>query len=326
MKKLVVILTIVLVVLMLLIGLAFYSGIFNKVGPVSEKIKTFYYRYYNKDVTIPNLIKEKQSLLEVNQLMVKVLVKSGAHLEDNFIVYNKVGRPLNVEVSSSLSNVNPLNTSFVLNDQQEVIVAYDSDYDYGVKAGKIYIVAEGKAVELPVIVESESQRPSYDVNLDISPSYLNLKAGQTAQIRLKLFNLINQDNSVDVDYNLYGLDGKVYLSEKESLGVNSDTELMKSFVIPSDIQAGTYVYGVKVSFNNSVGVGSYVFNVQSNKLSSKIYSIVKDNLLTSLVLIILLFLLIEVLFSSFLLRKRASQEIVNIKKEVKNLKPQKKLK
>ncbi|HLD10495.1 MAG TPA: hypothetical protein VJB89_00290 [Candidatus Nanoarchaeia archaeon] len=308
MKKIYIIGCVIILVLLILAGVIFYFGMFKTKEYNFNVVKDLIFESYDfvkiKFVGYYRLIFYDEPLIDVNQLLVKVLVKYGSYLENSFIVYNNVDRPLYVVVSSSLSNVNPLNNSFELAEKQEVRVAYNSDYDLGVKVGKIYIVSEGETLELPVIVESESERPNYDVNLDVSPEYFALSGGQTAQIHIKIFNLINKDNSVDIGYNLYGTDGKIYSSEMESLGVGSDTEIMKSFVVPNDIEPGLYVYTVDVKYNESVGVGSYVFNIYDDSLFYRLKEGVKDNLLSVLVFVVLVFILVEVFVSSIIMWRR----------------------
>ncbi len=250
----------------------------------------------------------------VNNLLLKISVKEGGSVQRTFNINSVDGGQFNVKVEG-IENVELTESDFVLGEgaTKPVILSFDSfGVEKGVYVGNIEISSTARIVTLPVIIEVESRDVFFDINLDISPQYGKVSAGQQFVANLKVFDLVSGSlnnglgpTSVDLNYFIYSIDGDVIISEEESVVVDKQTQFTKTIELPKDAKGGDYVFVAEARYASSVGTSSYLFAVGERKGGSIFQNSVIDggisaNLIAVLVAIIIVFFGIAFIFIYFI--------------------------
>ena len=131
----------------------------------------------------------------------------------------------------------------------------------------------------------------------MAPEYTISEPGEQVILTVRLFNLIGEKRNVDVEYSLVDTDGISYYSEKESLIVGEDIGYDKSLMLPENLHYGEYVFVVKVTYEDSLGVGTYLLYVDRDDQRDTYYDVIKENWMNLVVLFILLVFVVLVIFS-----------------------------
>lgn len=218
---------------------------------------------------------------DLNSLLLKVSLTQGEQVSKVLTVSRGLGQQINLELNN-VPGVKLSEDSFVLQSQESknVQVSFDSkNLSPGVYAGNIKVSDKEHVFILPVIFEVESEDLFYDSNLDIPPQYSTISPGEKLVAQLKIFDLtwggITQglgQNNVNVEYNIYDINGQVVSSESETLVIDRQTQITKTVSFPESIQKGDYVFTVIVKYKSSTGVASYLFSIADSERNSTFFS------------------------------------------------------
>ena len=178
----------------------------------------------------------------------------------------------------------------------------------GIYLGKLVVSSEGERAIVPIIIEIESEDILFDTNFDLFPAD-NIFSGSKISSEIKIFDLSNIGTAnVELRYFVKDFNGKTIIEGSESPVVKNQVLITKSFDLPSDLALGDYVFGVVLTYKNSVGTSSYLFSVISPKGPAYIFN---DG-----IYLILFLIAIVVIFVIFVIYSIYSRDLLAI--ELKN--------
>jgi len=205
----------------------------------------------------------------VDQTLIKLLLHPGQEVSKILRVKNIWGNDLDFsfEVSGNINDLVSFSESdgFVLNSgaskKIDLNIAAASNQRPGVYVGKI-VVDSDESIEIPVIIEVESDYVFFDTNLN-AKLLDTLNPGDEIDFSVKIFDMQMGANptSVRMEYTLLDMSGNEILTETESVVVSSQTEFNKVITLPSTIDHGLYVFTAKSVYGQSIGVSTYLVQV-----------------------------------------------------------------
>lgn len=263
-----------------------------------------------------NLFVEEEGSFSVDSVVLKSGVVLGDGLVKNIKIMNgEVAQ--NFEVVSSLDFVLVDVSSFNLGvgEEKRIVLNFSIEgLEEGLYFGRIVVEGEYDKVEIPVILEIESDEVLFDSVLSVPVEYGDVYVGEELVVEAKLVNLENIGSKrVGVQYFVRGVDGKsVFLDEGEMV-VESQILNTKVVKISDYIEEGVYLFGVVVKYEDSVGVSSHFFEVEKREVNFFDGEI-------PYIWVAFILLLIIVLYILYILSKR-DKYLVEIDKQYKeNLK------
>ncbi len=226
-----------------------------------------------------NLVKESAEEntvpFEVDQVLIKVLVKEGEYVEKELRVMNVGDRDVSITADASwvshLANI--LDKEFTIKPGQTKIVRINfTSFDRnegieqapGVYIGKVIAKSESYQKEIPLIVEIESKNVLFDMNLNPVARDRSVVQGDSTTFEIRVFNLQSIESfNVGMDFFVKDINGNTIVSEKESVVVQTQASFFKTLKIPQNLKPGDYVFVAQASLGKSVGTSSYLFEVES---------------------------------------------------------------
>jgi len=261
--------------------------------------------------------------IETSSVFLKVSLNKGASLEKTILVSNTYAGDLNLEVLNMpgvASNLDIL--SLDIGEKKEVKLRFDSkELDPGVHAGRLKISDGMETSFLPIVFEVESENVLFDLNLEIPPQYIDIKAGDKIFAQAKIFDLVSGGTSeglgtteVETEYFIMDFEGRVLSSINENVIVNKEARVTKSIPIPENIDNGDYVFFSVVKYKSSVGISSQIFTVTKSSSGSLTGFFSGDSMLVLILVgVILFFFLIVVGLFIYMMHDRDSL-ILELKK------------
>src|SRR3989338_2149506 len=243
---------------------------------------------------------------DVDQILIKVLVKSTEFIEKQIRVMNvgneQIGINLDAQGLADLVRIDE--TSFILKPGQTKIATLNFssfiaeqkiEQQPGIYIGKLIVKSEKAAREIPVIVEIETKKVLFDMNLNPVAIERKVRQGSDTTIEVRLFNLESIDSvNVDVDYSVKDLNGNTIVTESETVVVKNQASIFKTISVPKNLKPGPYVFAAQTKFGSSIGTASYMFEVTGPEIESNFVKFCKNSLLClvlSITTILLLFAL-----------------------------------
>ena len=228
----------------------------------------------NRAIVLSKIAAEENiASFEVDQILIKVLVKAGESLEKELRVMNvgNDGRTISIDAEGISDIVTVLDKEFVIKPGQTKIVRLNfSSFNSkegveqapGVYIGKITAKTASFRNEIPVIVEVESKNVLFDMNLNPVARDRKVMRGDSTTFEIRVFNLQDIESyKVDMDYFVKDINGNTIISEGENVVVQTQASFFKTLKIPQNLKTGNYVFVAQASFGNSVGTSSYFFDV-----------------------------------------------------------------
>ncbi|MDI6826307.1 MAG: hypothetical protein QMD36_03915 [Candidatus Aenigmarchaeota archaeon] len=200
-----------------------------------------------------------------------------------------------------------------LNETKEVGINFfaKKDQEPGVYPGKI--VFTGGPIEriVLIVVEVESEKPLFDVKVEVLPEYRIVYPGDKVLAQLTIYNLGRIGRvDVNVEYGVKDLSGSVIISGNEILAVETQVSVVKTINLPSTIKPDDYVFYSVVNYNHVIGTGSDMFRV-IEKMKFRIPT------LYVLLILIIFAILVLILIIYKLRKKRRVKKYKPIKKKRK---------
>ena len=133
-------------------------------------------------------------------------------------------------------------------------------------AGRILAKADGIEKEIPVIIESITEKVLFDAKLDIPTAYAVVNPGSTLKSQITLINM-GAPGKVDViaTYIIKDLRGNTIYQETETFAVEKQASFTKSFKIPESLEEGSFVAIMEVRYADSFAISSQLFEVKEKK-------------------------------------------------------------
>ncbi|MBI2654523.1 hypothetical protein HYX02_07010 [Candidatus Woesearchaeota archaeon] len=248
----------------------------------------------------------QQPDFEIDQILLKVLVKSGEFIEKQIRVMNVGGSATGIDVlAQDLDDIIKIDSpSFSIKPGQTKIVTLNfSSYlpeqkieqQPGIYIGKFLVKSEKAAKDIPIVVEIETKNVLFDMNLNPVALERRVKQGTDTTIEVRLFNLESiESQNVDVEYFVKDMNGNTIVTESETVVVRTQASFFKTISIPKNLKPGPYVFAAQAKFGNSIGTASYLFDVVGPEEVSFV-QFCKNNVLClglSIATILLLFALV----------------------------------
>jgi len=247
----------------------------------------FTYSEYSKD----------KNSFNVNPVLLKSVIKQGEISSSNFKITNlKEEGNFQIDVIG-LDNLTSLReNNFKLSnlDSKEIEIIFNGlDSAMGIYVGSLIVKDSLKEKAVPVILEIQSQEIIFAVNLDVGSKYKEIEKKGNTLTDVKFFNLKDTEmHSLEVEYVIKDINGKILVSETEIMTVGSKSSITKTISLPDNTESGKYVFGVTAKYENSVSTSSYLFDVVDKKKG-----ILSDmNLFSSLVVIFLFVIIILIIY------------------------------
>jgi hypothetical protein len=215
--------------------------------------------------------------ISVDNSLIKFSLKEGDYATKPFTIKSAEGSAVNLKVVNlrdvSLSEDAPLLSA---GDSRTVFILVNaSNVNPGAYMGYISINSVDTAINLPVLLEVESRDVFFDSDLEIPPLYAQVAPGRNLIVQIKMFDLTGEGvtpglspASVDMEYSIFKSNGALLVSETETLVVNRNSGITKSFNLPKDTEEGNYFVSVVLKYGSSVGVSSAMFSVSSSSQRS----------------------------------------------------------
>jgi len=168
--------------------------------------------------------------------------------------------------------------------------------------GKLIVKTDRTEKEILIAIEVESQKPLFDVKVEIPERFLYVLPGEEIMANIKLFRVEGKGKvDVKVEYIIKNEQNEIILSEEETRAVETEMSFVKAFRLPSNIEDGTYIFYVKARYNGEVASSTAQFSV--SKL--EIPFLKKENIII-IIIIIMIFVIISlfILYEMKMLRKQ----------------------
>ena len=132
---------------------------------------------------------------------------------------------------------------------------------------KIRLESPSKEKEIDTIIEVDSAEPLFDVDVEVLPDSKSVLPGGELLMEINLFNVRGFGRvDVNVEYAIKDFKGNIVASEHETIAVETQAKFSRSLLAPSDLRPGSYVALVKVTYGDSVGTSSDIFEVKAKAI------------------------------------------------------------
>ncbi len=181
------------------------------------------------------------------------------------------------------------------NETKEIEINFLSkkDMEAGVYPGKVVFTSNGIERTVSFIVEVESEKPLFDVKVEILSEYKKVYPSDKVVAQLTIYNLGKIGKVVvNVEYGIKDLSGKIIATENENLTVETQLSVLKALNTSSTLKPDNYVFFGKVNYKNIVGTGSDMFQLLE-----------KPKFALSFNYFLLIFLILLIILAVYILKK-----------------------
>ena len=223
------------------------------------------------------VIKEDIQDIDVDQILIKVLIKSKEFLNRTIRVMN-IGTDISdieIEVKGVEDIVNVEEKSFTLKPGQTKRIstrfsAFNEEKKIehipDIYIGKLDVKSKDTVKTIPLIIEVESKNILFDMNLNPLARERTIYPGEKVTIEVKLFNLEEiKPVNIDMEYFVKDLEGNTIISESETVVVQNQASFYKTISIPENFRSENYVFIALAKYGSSTGTASYLFEVSGIK-------------------------------------------------------------
>jgi len=248
----------------------------------------------------------QESDFDVDQILLKVLIKSGDFIEKQIRVMSAGNEPANISINliglsdiikigSPYFTIKPGQIKSVSLNFTSYLPQQNIEQQPGVYIGKLLVKSEKASKEIPTIVEINSKNVLFAMNLNPVAIERRVLQGSDMTIEVRLYNLESIESSnVDVEYFVKDINGNTITTESETVVVKTQASFFKTISIPKKLKVGSYVFAGDVKFGNSISTASYLFEVVGPQNEDSFVKFCQNSILClglSLTTIILLFAL-----------------------------------
>ena len=143
----------------------------------------------------------------------------------------------------------------------QLIFNAPKDYKSGVYPGKIIISSPLIKKIITTIVEIESPKKIFDVDVKLQEK--NVVRGDSLQAEIVIFNLGKDLGRVDADVEIgiKDLDGNTIGKQFKKVAVETQASFLESILVPKYLAEGRYIIYAIVTFDHEVGTATEIFQV-----------------------------------------------------------------
>jgi hypothetical protein len=249
----------------------------------------------------PPEVVSKISSFTIDKDFIKILLKLGI-IERKLINISNTG-DTNLTITMNMENLQ----NFLIFPGGETEITFDlkvgrtksiqlnffvsEEQEPGVFPGKIVVTGNGIEEIITVIVEIESEKALFDIDVEIPQRYKEVLPGEEVIMQLSIYNVERIGRvDVEIEYGLKDLAGNIIASENEVLAVEMQVSIVRSLNVPFGVKPGSYVLYAEVKYDDTIGTGTDIFSV-----------IEKKEVGIQTIIILSLFLITVVMVSAFLL-------------------------
>lgn len=212
----------------------------------------------------------------IDKVNLKVLLRQGESKKETLSIKN-TGTTI-FDVSADLTEImeflaSPQDSEYTvrLNPNEEKIIELVfkalENKKPDIYPAKITFKSPSTEKEIDAIFEVDSAQPLFDVDVAVLAGSKRIFPGQEVILEVNLFNVRGFGRvDVTVDYSVKDLQGNSIVSEHETVAVETQAKFTRSLSVPTDLKPGTYVAVAKVTYADSVGTGSDLFEVQAKEI------------------------------------------------------------
>jgi len=284
----------------------------------------FYYFFYTNDLIVtPQIVVDKNKVLfDVDQIIIKVLLKEEEFLARQIKITNSASKELDfslnapaldqiVDIKEKEFNLKPGQTKTIVLNFTTSQKDKNVQYTPGVYTGKLIVKADNDERIIPITVEIESKKVFFDINLLTLSADRLVKKGDEINFEIRIFNLeYLQSADVDMTYYLKDIDGNNIISQSETVAVKNQASFSKTIQIPRNANEGNYIFAAIATHGSSIGTATYLFDVIEEPkkietrvepgIESSIFSICKNDVYCwSLLFFIILIIILITIFAYF---------------------------
>lgn len=213
----------------------------------------------------------------IDKSSIKVVLRQGQSSEETIKIKN-IGTT-EFDIKAILSELekfkvfpegSELTTYLKPNEEKSIKFVFKADDNEipEIYPGKILLKSPSNQKEIVTVIEVDSAQALFDVDAEVVPESKSILPGQEVLLDVTLVNIRGFGRvDVNVEYFIKDLKGIVVATEHETLAVETQAKFTRSILAPSDLLPGTYVALVKVTYGDSVGVSSDLFEVKVKTLS-----------------------------------------------------------
>lgn len=140
----------------------------------------------------------------------------------------------------------------------------------GIYSGNIIVSGGGIEKRISIFLEYESEKPIFDVEVNVPERYSKVFPGDEVFAEIRLFNLIGVGRvDARVDYFIKDSEGTTVSEGSTTVAVETQASFVKGLALPSGARSGTYIFSAEVKYNGITGAGSDVIEVVERPISEK---------------------------------------------------------
>ena len=218
----------------------------------------------------------KKADFTVDKSSLKVVLKQGETKEEAITIKNTGDAALDMTTYFQAlkefvfsPSLDEMKITLSPNEEQTLNIVFGAGENLkpDIYTGEIKIKSGILEKIISTIIEVESAKPLFDVDVEVLPQYKSIFPGEDVFIEVSLFNVRGFGRvDVNIEYAIKDFKGNAIAMEEETLAVENQAKFTRELLIPSDIKPGTYIASVKVTFENSVGTSSDLFEVKARSI------------------------------------------------------------
>lgn len=210
-------------------------------------------------------------LLSLNKEKISSSIKQDESAEEHLTIKNNGASAINIKISSTSSLASPSESQFTLKSGEEktitLIISAHESIEPGLYTGELIIEGKITKKRIPLVIEVESKAPLFDVLVEIPQKYKTLAPGEEISVNIKLFEIERVGKAdVELEYSIRDAENNIIAYKKDTVSVNIQSDLIKSLVIPENIEKGNYIFYVNVKYDGKTASAAESFTVETEFL------------------------------------------------------------
>lgn len=212
----------------------------------------------------------------IDKTNLKVLLRQGETRKETLSIKN-IGTTI-FDVKAILNEIekfkispegNELITTLQPNEEKTIELIFKAleNEKPDIYPSKITFKSPSAEKEIATIVEVDSAQPLFDADVAVLAGSKKIFPGEEIILEVNLFNVRGFGRvDVSIEYAIKDLQGTLIASEHETLAVETQAKFTRSLSVPSDLKPGTYIAAAKITYADSVGIGSDLFEVHAKTI------------------------------------------------------------
>jgi len=208
---------------------------------------------------------------ETNQEIIKVSSTPGRVITKNLMITNILNKSITLILSQK--NIQDFltikETQITLKPQESKEISFDFIINAktapNLYTGKIIITDQNYySYEIMVLLEIESEGALLDVSTKILPEFSIINSGKEILYEINLFNVgtIIGKRDIILEHTIKSAEGKIIVQYNETVSIETQTNLIRRFKVPSTTSSGKYILSVKaITDEGKIAIGSDTFEV-----------------------------------------------------------------